>query len=177
MCIFDVVANKKKFIPLNPMKQYFTLIFLLSLASCNSIAKDTSQKISLKNYAEEAMKDSLIGASPIVVISKVSIKFYSKLDPNHYVFSKLNRKGLVIIPKNSDVIEEILGAESKLNGVIVFMEAHELKPDFNKLRYVLNGKEIRKSVSNTINMKNIKSFVVIKKRNTNQCVAFLDPKY
>ena len=52
------------------MKYFFTLIFLLSLASCNSIVKDTSQKVSLKNYAEEAIKDSLLGSNPIVIISK-----------------------------------------------------------------------------------------------------------
>ena len=159
------------------MKHYFKLIFLLSLASCSSTVKDTSQKVSLKNYAEEAMKDSLLGASPIVVISKESVKIYSKMKLNHPALSNLTRKGLVIIPKNSDVIEEIFGAESKLNGVIVFMEAHELRPDFKKLRYVLNGKEIGKSVSDTINMKNTKSFVVIQKRDTNQCVAFLNTKY
>ena len=172
-----IATNKKQFIHLTPMKHFFTFIFFLSLTSCNSIVKDTYQKVSLKNYAEEAMKDSLLGASPIVVISKESVKIYSKMKLNHPVLSNLNRKGLVIIPKNSDVIEEIFDVESKLNGVIVFMEAHELKPDFKKLRYVLNGKEIGKSVSDSIDMKNIKSFVVIQKRNTNQCVAFLNTKY
>ena len=158
------------------MKQILTLSVLFLLVSCNSGIKEASQKVSLKNYAEEAMNKSFIGDDPIIVISQVSTKIYSKLDLNHPVFNNLNRNGLFIIPRNSDLIEDFWGEKGKINGAIVYMEAQQLKPEVKKLRYILNGKEIQRLAADTINMKNVKGYIVLMNKKTNQCVAFINRK-
>ena len=80
------------------MKQLFALAILMLLLSCAG-SKDTSQRISLKNYVEEAMSKSLIGNDPIIVGNRYSAKIYSKLDLNHPYWNNLKREDLIIIPK------------------------------------------------------------------------------
>jgi hypothetical protein len=122
------------------------------------------------------MKKSLIGDDPIIVISQVSAKIYSKVDLKHPIFNNLNRKGLFITPKNSDMIEEFWGEQGKINGANVYMETQEPKPEIKKLRYILNGKEIERLFTDTINMKNIKGYIVLKNRTANQYAVFINTK-
>jgi hypothetical protein len=153
------------------MKTYFSLIIILSFFTTSFTHEQ--QIISLKIFAEEAMSKSLIGNNPIIVANPFSAKIYSKLDLNHPVWNNLKREELIIIPKNSDLVENLWGEQAKLNGVIVYKAANEAKPDMKMLRYVLNGKEISHTIVDTINMKNIDNFIVIKNRKNQDCVAFI----
>lgn len=134
--------------------------------------KEKPETIALKTFAEEAMTNSLIGSDPIIVISEVSAKIYSKVDLGHPVFNNLNREGLFIIPKNTDITDELWGQRAKDNGVIVYKEAQQLKPNMKNLRYVLNGRELSRSEIDTVDLKKVKDFIVVKSRLTDQCVAF-----
>jgi hypothetical protein len=151
------------------MKQsIFSLILFFTLSGFNT------ESVSLKTFAEEAMSKSLIGNDPIIVANPFSAKIYSKLDLKHPVWNKLSREELVVIPKSSDLVEKLWGKQAKENGVIVYKAAQDNKYDLKKLKYVLNGKEINKVDADTINTKNIKSFIIVKDRNSEERVAFIN---
>ena len=157
------------------MKQLFALAILMLLLSCAG-SKDTSQRISLKNYVEEAMSKSLIGNDPIIVGNRYSAKIYSKLDLNHPYWNNLKREDLIIIPKNADLTEKFWSERGKNNGAIVYKIACVTNPDIKKLKYVLDGKEIAKAVADTLNMNKIRDFIVIETRDSKECVAFINTK-
>ena len=151
------------------MKQsIFSLILFFTLSGFNT------ESVSLKTFAEEAMSKSLIGNDPIIVANPFSAKIYSKLDLKHPVWNKLSREELVVIPKSSDLVEKLWGKQAKENGVIVYKAAQDNKYDLKKLKYVLNGKEINKVDADTINTKNVKSFIIVKDRNSEERVAFIN---
>ena len=151
------------------MKQsIFSLILFFTLSGFNT------ESVSLKTFAEEAMSKSLIGNDPIIVANSFSAKIYSKLDLKHPVWNKLSREELVVIPKSSDLVEKLWGKQAKENGVIVYKAAQDNKYDLKKLKYVLNGKEINKVDADTINTKNVKSFIIVKDRNSEERVAFIN---
>lgn len=103
------------------MKQIiFFLILFLTLSGFNN-----TETVSLKTFAEEAMSKSLIGNNPIIVANPFSAKIYSKLDLRHPVWNKLKREELVVIPKNSDLVEKLWGKQAEENGVIVYRAAQE----------------------------------------------------
>lgn len=97
-----------------------------------------------------------------------------KLDLRHPVWNNLKREELIIIPKNSDLVENIWGKLARENGVILYRTAQENKYDVKKLRYVLNGKEIKKIDADTIDMKNVNSFITVKDRNSEERVVFIN---
>ncbi len=151
------------------MKQsIFSLILFFTLSGFNT------ESVSLKTFAEEAMSKSLIGNDPIIVANPFSAKIYSKLDLKHPVWNKLSREELVVIPKSSDLVEKLWGKQAKENGVIVYKAAQDNKYDLKKLKYVLNGKEINRVDADTINTKNVKSFIIVKDRNSEERVAFIN---
>ncbi len=151
------------------MKQsIFSLILFFTLSGFNT------ESVSLKTFAEEAMSKSLIGNDPIIVANPFSAKIYSKLDLKHPVWNKLSREELVVIPKSSDLVEKLWGIQAKENGVIVYKAAQDNKYDLKKLKYVLNGKEINKVDADTINTKNVKSFIIVKDRNSEERVVFIN---
>jgi hypothetical protein len=152
------------------MKQtIFFLILFLTLSGFNN-----TESVSLKTFTEEAMSKSLIGNDPIIVANPFSAKIYSKLDLRHPVWNNLKREELVVIPKNSDLLEKLWGKQAKENGVIVYRAAQENKYDLKKLRYVLNGKEINKIDADTLNIKDVNSFIIVKDRNSEERVAFIN---
>jgi Tfp pilus assembly protein PilP len=152
------------------MKQtIFFLILFLTLSGFNN-----TETVSLKTFAEEAMSKSLIGNNPIIVANPFSAKIYSKLDLRHPVWNKLKREELVVIPKNSDLVEKLWGKQAKENGVIVYRAAQENKYDLKKMRYVLNGKEINRIDADTLDTKNVNSFIIVKDRNSEERVAFIN---
>lgn len=154
------------------MKQFF-IIALLFLFSCSSVSSLSSETVDIKTFAEEAMKDSIIDNNPVIIISQISSKIYSKTNLSHQVFKKIKRKNLFIIPKNSDLTEEFGGITGKENGIIVYKSAQEFKPDLKKLRYVIDGKEIIDSTINTLNLKNFKDYVCLKNNENQNCVLFI----
>ena len=104
------------------MKYIYSIFIILIITSG---FKNITEKVTLKIFAEEAIQKKIIGTDPIIVINQFSTKIYSKIDLKHSIFKNLNRKGLFIIPKNSDLIEEFWGEHGKKNGAIVFVEANE----------------------------------------------------
>ncbi len=132
------------------------------------------EKLNLKTFAEEAISKSLIGNDPIIVANPFSAKIYSKLDLKHPVWNNLKRDELIIIPKNSALVEKLWGKQAEENGVIVYRAAQENKYDVKKLRYILNGKEINKIDADKIDMKNVYSFIIVKDRNSEERVAFIN---
>ncbi len=157
------------------MKQLFALVILMLLLSCGG-SKDTSQRISLKNYAEEAMSKSLIGNDPIIVGNRYSAKIYSKINLSHPYWNNLKPEDLIIIPKNTDLTEKFWSENGKKNGAIVYKNACVTNADIKKLKYVLNGKEIARAVADTLNMNEIRDFIVLETRDTKECVAFINTK-
>ncbi len=153
------------------MKKIFPILIIV-LITTGFISN--SDKVDLKTFAEEAMNKSKIGANPTIVITEYSAKIYSKIDLKHSVFRNLKREGLFIINKNSDLLEELYGEETKRNGAIVYMNAHNPKPNLKQLRIVLNGKEIPKSVSDTLKLNNIQGFVCLKKRDTEKYIGYIN---
>jgi len=154
------------------MKQItFFLVLFLTLTSFND-----TEKLSLKTFVEEAMSKSLIGKDPIIVANPFSAKIYSKLDLKHPVWNNLKREELIIIPKDSELVEKLWGKQAKENGVIVYKAAQENKYDLKKMRYVLNGKEISKVIADTINTKSVEDFIVVKDRGSEERVAFINLK-
>jgi len=132
------------------------------------------EKLNLKTFVEEAMSKSLIGNDPIIVANPFSAKIYSKLDLKHIVWNNLKREELIIIPKNSELVEKLWGKQAEENGVIVYRAAQENKYDVKKLKYVLNGKEIKKTEADTIDMKKVNNFIILKDRNSEERVAFIN---
>ena len=152
------------------MKQIIFFLFLFLTLT----VFDNTESISLKKFAEEAMSKSLIGNDPIIVANPFSAKIYSKLDLKHPVWNKLKREELVIIAKNSELVEKLWGKQAKENGVIVYKAAQDTKYDVKKLRYVLNGKEIGKIDADAIDMKDVNNFIIVKDRNSEERVAFIN---
>jgi hypothetical protein len=150
--------------------QVYLISFILLITGSHTI----QQKLNLKTFAEEAMSKSLIGNDPIIVANRFSAKTYSKLDLRHPVWNNLKREELIIIPKNSELVENLWGKQARENGVILYRTAQENKYDVKKLRYVLNGKEINKIDSDTIDMKNVNSFIIVKDRNSEERVVFIN---
>lgn len=144
-----------------------SIIFLITGSNCNQ------QKLNLKTFAEEAMSKSLIGSDPIIVANPFSAKIYSKLDLRHPVWNNLKREELIIIPKNSALVEKLWGKQAQENGVIIYKAAEEIKYDVKKLRYILNGKEISKIDMDSIDLQDVNSFIIIKDRNSEELVAFI----
>jgi hypothetical protein len=138
------------------------------------VSHTIKEKLNLKTFAEEAMSKSLIGNDPIIVANPFSAKIYSKLDLKHPVWNNLKRDELIIIPKNSELVEKLWGKQAEENGVIVYRAAQENKYDVKKLRYILNGKEINKIDADMIDMKNVNSFIIVKDRNSEERVAFIN---
>jgi hypothetical protein len=154
------------------MKQItFFLALFLTLTSFND-----TEKVSLKNFVEEAMSKSLIGKDPIIVANPFSAKIYSKIDLKHPVWNNLKREELIIIPIDSELVEKLWGKQAKENGVIVYKAAQENKYDLKKMRYVLNGKEISKVIADTIKTKSVEDFIVVKDRGSEERVAFINLK-
>jgi hypothetical protein len=153
------------------MKPYIYFISTIFLITGNF---NVQQKVNLKAFAEEAISKSLIGTDPIIVANPFSAKTYSKLDLKHPVWNNLKKEELIIIPKNSELVEKLWGIQAKENGVIVYKAAQDTKYDVTKLRYVLNGKEINKVVANTIEMKSANSFIIVKNRRSEERVAFIN---
>ncbi len=131
------------------------------------------EKLNLKVFAEEAMSKSLIGNDPIIVASPYSVKIYSKLDLRHRAWNNLKREELIIIPKNSELVEKLWGKQAEENGVIVYRDAQENKYDVKKLRYVLNGKEIKMIDADRIDMNNVSNMIIVKDRKSEERVAFI----
>jgi len=150
--------------------QIYLISFILSIMVSHTI----KEKLNLKTFAEEAMSKSLIGNDPIIVANPFSAKIYSKLDLKHPVWNNLKRDELIIIPKNSELVEKLWGKQAEENGVIVYRAAQENKYDVKKLRYILNGKEINKIDADMIDMKNVNSFIIVKDRNSEERVAFIN---
>ena len=150
--------------------QIYIISFFLSIMGTNTI----QEKINLKVFAEEAMSKSLIGSDPIIVANPISAKIYSKLDLRHPFWKKLKREELIIIPKNSDFLEKLWGQQAKENGVIIFKAAEETKYDIKKLKFVLNGKEISYNEADLIDMKNVNSIIIVKNRNNEDRVSFIN---
>ena len=154
------------------MKQItFFLALFLTLTSFND-----TEKVSLKNFVEEAMYKSIIGKDPIIVANPFSAKIYSKIDLKHPVWNNLKREELIIIPIDSELVEKLWGKQAKENGVIVYKAAQENKYDLKKMRYVLNGKEISKVIADTIKTKSVEDFIVVKDRGSEERVAFINLK-
>ncbi|MEO0046020.1 MAG: hypothetical protein RL705_1211 [Bacteroidota bacterium] len=152
------------------MKQIiFFLILFLTLSGFNN-----TETVSLKTFAEEAMSKSLIGNNPIIVANPFSAKIYSKLDLRHPVWNKLKREELVVIPKNSDLVEKLWGKQAEENGVIVYRAAQENNYEVKKLRFIVNGKEISKTDADKIDKKEVNSFIIIKDRNSEERFAFIN---
>jgi len=150
--------------------QIYIISFIFSIMGSNT----TQEKLNLKAFAEEAMSKSLIGSDPIIVANPFSAKIYSKLDLKNSVWNKLKREELIIIPKNSELVEKLWGKQAEQNGVIVYRAAQETKYDLKKIRYVLNGKEISKIDMDLIDIKNTNSFIIVKDRNSEERVAFIN---
>ena len=150
--------------------QIYLISFILLIMGSHTI----QEKLNLKTFAEEAMSKSLIGNDPIIVANPFSAKIYSKLDLKHPVWNNLKRDELIIIPKNSALVEKLWGKQAEENGVIVYRAAQENKYDVKKLRYILNGKEINKIDADMIDMKNVNSFIIVKDRNSEERVAFIN---
>jgi hypothetical protein len=148
-------------------------VYLISIILLITGSHTIQQKLNLKTFAEEAMSKSLIGNDPIIVANRFSAKIYSKLDLRHPVWNNLKREELIIIPKNSDLVENLWGKQARENGVILYRTAQENKYDVKKLRYVPNGKEIKKIDADTIDMKNLNSFIIVKDRNSEERVVFI----
>ncbi len=152
------------------MKQHLILLVLvLSLSGFNK-----TEKLSLKNFVEEKIQQSIIGLDPIIVTSPYSAKIYSKLGLKHPVWNNLKKEELIVIPKNADLVEKLWGQQAKINGVILYKAAQEKAYDSKKLKYVLNGKEISKAQADVVNMKNITNFIVVKDPNSDGFVTFLN---
>ena len=147
----------------------FFLILFLTVTGFND-----SETVSLKTFAEEAMSKSLIGNNPIIVANPFSAKIYSKLDLRHPAWNKLKREELIIIPKHADLVEKLWGNQAKENGVIVYRAAEDTKYNLKKLKYVLNGKEINKIDAEIIDMKTVISLIVVKDRNSEERIAFIN---
>ena len=150
--------------------QIYLISFILLIMGSHTI----QEKLNLKTFAEEAISKSLIGNDPIIVANPFSAKIYSKLDLKHPVWNNLKRDELIIIPKNSALVEKLWGKQAEENGVIVYRAAQENKYDVKKLRYILNGKEINKIDADKIDMKNVYSFIIVKDRNSEERVAFIN---
>jgi len=122
------------------------------------------------------MSKSLIGNDPIIVGNAASAKIYSKIDLSHPFWNNLNRNELIIINKNSDLVELFWGEQAKLNGLIVYKAAHYGKANLNKTRFVLNGKEISRSVADTLNMESVNDYIVLKSRKTDEFITFINSR-
>ena len=146
----------------------FSIIFLIT-GSIN-----IQQKVNLKAFVEEAMSKSLIGNDPIIVANPFSAKIYSKLNLSHPVWNNLKREELIIIPKNAELVEKLWGIQAKKNGVIVYKVAQDTNYDVTKLRFVLNGKEIDKVFADTIDLKKVNNFIIVKDRKSEERVAFIN---
>ena len=151
-------------------RQIYIISFILSIMGCHTI----QEKLNLKAFAEEAMSKSVIGNDPIIVANPFSAKIYSKLDLRHPVWNNLKREELIIIPKNSELVEKLWGKQAEENGVILYRDAQENKYDVKKMRYVLNGKEINKLDADIIDMKNVNNFIIVKDRKSEERVAFIN---
>jgi hypothetical protein len=149
-------------------------VYLISIILLITGSYTIQQKLNLKTFAEEAMSKSLIGNNPIIVANPFSAKIYSKLDLRHPVWNNLKKEDLIIIPKNSELVEKLWGKQAKENGVIVYRAAQDNKYDLKKLRYILNGKEINKIDADTIDMKNVISLIIVKDRDSEERVAFIN---
>ena len=91
----------------------------------------------------------------------------------HPFWNNLKREDVIIIPNNTELVEKLWGKQARENGVIVYRAAQENKYDTKKLKYVLNGKEINRKVAEKMDTKDIKSMIVIKDRNSEECVVFM----
>ena len=151
-------------------RQIYIISFILSIMGCHTI----QEKLNLKAFAEEAMSKSVIGNDPIIVANPFSAKIYSKLDLRHPVWNNLKREELIIIPKNSELVEKLWGKQAEENGVILYRDAQENKYDVKKMRYVLNVKEINKLDADIIDMKNVNNFIIVKDRKSEERVAFIN---
>lgn len=149
--------------------QLYLISFILFIMGIH----DIQEKINLKMFAEEAMSKSIIGADPIIVANPFSAKIYSKLDLKHPVWNKLKREELIIIPKNSELVKKLWGKQAEENGVILYSTAQEKNYNKKKLRYVLNGNEVNKISVDSIDLKYITNFTVVKDRNSEERVAFI----
>ena len=152
------------------MKLYFYLFSMILLLTG---IQDKQHKLSLKTIAEEAMSKAVLGKDPIIVGNPYSAKIYSKIDLRHPFWNNLKREDVIIIPKNTELVEKLWGKQARENGVIVYRAAQENKYDTKKLKYVLNGKEINRKVAEKMDTKDIKSMIVIKDRNSEECVVFM----
>lgn len=149
-------------------------VYIIGFLLTYNISFAQKQQLSLKIVVEEAIYKSLIGSDPIIVANPFSAKFYSKLDLTHPVWNNLKREKIVIIQKDSELVENLWGLQAKLNGVIVYIAAHDAKPNLKKLRYVLDGKEISKAVVDTINTKNVIDCIFIKNTSNDEYFAFIN---
>jgi hypothetical protein len=149
--------------------QIYIISFIISVLGSHTI----KEKLNLKVFAEEAIAKSLIGNDPIIVANPFSAKIYSKLDLRHPVWNNLKREELIIIPKNSELVEKLWGKQAEGNGVIIYRAVQENKYEAEKLRYVLNGKEINMIEADMIDMKNVNSLIIVKDRNSEERVAFI----
>ena len=152
------------------MKIYSYLLSFVFLFIGTHIAKE---KLSLKTFAEEAMAKDLIGNDPIIVANPYSAKIYSKLDLKHPAWNKLKRDELIIIPRNAALVEKLWGKQAQENGVIIFKAAQDSNYDVKKVTYVFNGKEISKTVADTITMNKVTTLIVVKDRQSEERVAFI----
>ena len=120
------------------------------------------------------MSQSIIGNDPIIVGNSYSAKKYSKIDLKHSFWNNLKKDDVIIIRKNSEVVAKLWGQQAEENGVIVYKAAQDNKYDLKKLRYVLNGKEIDKTEAEKFDMKEIKDYIVVKDRNSEERVVFMN---
>jgi hypothetical protein len=70
-------------------------------------------------------------------------------------------------------VEKLWGKQAEGNGVIIYRAVQENKYEAEKLRYVLNGKEINMIEADMIDMKNVNSLIIVKDRNSEERVAFI----
>jgi hypothetical protein len=150
--------------------QIYIISFILAIVGSQTIL----EKLNLKVFAEEAIAKSLIGNDPIIVANAFSAKIYSKLDLRHPVWNNLKREELFIIPKSSELVEKLWGKQAEENGVIIYRSAQYNKYDVKNMRYVLNGKEINKIDADLIEIKNTNSFIIVKDRNSEERVTFIN---
>ena len=149
-------------------------IYIISVILAIMGSQIKSEKLNLKVFAEEAIAKSLIGIDPIIVANPFSAKIYSKLDLKHSVWNNLKREELFIIPKNAELVEKLWGKQAKENGVIIYRAAQDNNYDAKKMKYVLNGKEISKIDADLIEVKNTNSIIIVKDRNSEERVAFIN---
>lgn len=153
------------------MKTYIWTISFLTLINGFGLAQG---KLDLQSFVEKAISKSLIGNDPIIVANPFSAKIYSKLDLKHVAWNKLQPGDLIIIPKNSELLEKLWGKQAADNGVVIFRKAQDNNYNLDKLKFIVNGKEVHKIEVEKIESKHVNTLIIVKDRNSEERVAFID---